>query len=95
MEGDETEEETALREISEEIGLKAILIPVFRESVTYRIADFINREVVLFLCETHSEPVIRESEIAEYKWVDAQDAKKLLYPEYSKIFDLAERTILS
>jgi 8-oxo-dGTP pyrophosphatase MutT (NUDIX family) len=90
MEVGETEEETAIREIFEEIGLTASLISGFRESVKYRIADFINREVILFLCQTNSEPAIRESEIAEYRWVNAERAKTLLYPEYCLMIDKLE-----
>ena len=94
MEAGETEKETALREVLEEIGLNTRLIPGFRKTVTYRIG-LINREVILFLGETNSEPVIRESEIAEHRWVNAEDAKELLYSEYGPIIDKAERTILS
>ncbi len=89
MEYGETEMQTAFREISEETGLAAILIPGFREAVKYRI-DFINREVVLFLGETNSMSVILESEISEHKWVNAEKAKELLYPEYGRIIDKTE-----
>ena len=89
MEAFETEMQTARREICEETGLTAILIPGFREAVKYRI-DCINREVVLFLGETNSMSVILESEISEHKWVNAEKAKELLYPEYGRIIDKTE-----
>jgi len=93
MEYGGTEKQTALREISEETGLNAIFTPGFREEVTYRIADFINKAVVLFLTETNSMPVILESEIAEHRWVNAEKAKALLYPEYGLIIDKVEEIL--
>ncbi|MDD4493095.1 MAG: hypothetical protein PHV32_01890 [Eubacteriales bacterium] len=76
--------------MSEETGLNVIFIPGFYEEVTYRIDDFINRDVVLFLAETNSESIIRENEIAEHRWLSAEKAKALLYPEYSLIIDKVE-----
>jgi GrpB-like predicted nucleotidyltransferase (UPF0157 family)/8-oxo-dGTP pyrophosphatase MutT (NUDIX family)/inorganic pyrophosphatase len=93
MESGETEKQTAQRELFEEIGLKAGLIPGFRESVRYSISDIKSKEVVLFLAEATGEPVIRESEIAEYRWVDAEQAKCLLYPEYRPMIDKVDELL--
>lgn len=89
MEMNETEEETALREISEEVGITATLIPDFRQAVKYR-TGLINREVVLFLAKATGKPVIREKEILEFRWVSAAKAKTLLYPEYGLLLDKVE-----
>ncbi|MEG2645856.1 MAG: NUDIX domain-containing protein [Clostridia bacterium] len=87
MEIGETEEQTALREVFEETGLKATLSPKFREEVFYQIDNFINRKIVLFLSEVADEPIIRENEIQEYRWIEANEAKCLLYPEYARLID--------
>lgn len=89
MEAGETEQQTALREVREEAGLTASLLPGFREEVRYK-TENINREVVLFLAEANGEVVIRKSEIADYRWVNAENARKLLYPEYGPVMDRIE-----
>lgn len=48
VEKDETEEETALREVEEETGLKARIIPGFRESLNYLVKGHIPKEVIYF-----------------------------------------------
>lgn len=90
----ETEIQTAFREVFEEIGLTAHFLPGFRATVQYNVAANKCKEVVLFLAEANSEPFIRESEIIEYRWVNAQEAKKMLYPEYAPILDKAEAFLL-
>ncbi len=49
VEGDETEEQTAHREILEETSLTATLIPGFRQSITYSPKPDVMKEVVFFL----------------------------------------------
>ena len=90
MEAGETEEQTALREVLEEVGIKAILLPGFREDVTYSISDSLEKTVVLFLSSVTSDPIIRENEIVESQWLDGDQAKTLLYSEYYDIFDKVE-----
>lgn len=87
MEIGETEEQTARREVLEETGLKAVLLPDFRKEVFYQLDNLINRKIVLFLSEVFGEPAIPENEIKEYRWVAANEAKLLLYPEYAKLID--------
>ncbi len=90
MEMGETEAQTAFREVYEEIGLNANFLPGFRAAARYSVAGNKQKEVVLFITEANGEPIIRESEILAYRWADAQEAKKLLYPEYALIIDKAE-----
>lgn len=94
MDNGETEEQTAMREVLEETGLKATLSPNFREEVFYQIDNFINRKIVLFLSEVSREPIIRENEIQLYRWVNSAQAKALLYKQYNKTIGEAERVIL-
>ena len=49
VEADETEIETALREIAEETGIRATLLPEFRHSYTYSPNHFSKKEGVYFL----------------------------------------------
>ncbi len=52
MEKSETEEETALREIQEEVALVPVLIPGFRESTEHTLPGTqIQKQVVFFLGE--------------------------------------------
>ena len=90
MEAGETEQQTALREVREEAGLAVSLIPGFREEVRYK-TENINREVVLFLSKATGEVAIRKGENADYRWVDAENARKLLYPEYGEVIDRIEK----
>ena len=51
IEENETEQETALREIKEETGVDAKIIPGFRETVNYRLPNGNVKEVVFFIAE--------------------------------------------
>ena len=56
VEDDETEQETALREIKEETGIDAKIVPGFRETVNYRLPNGNVKEVVLFIAEYNAQP---------------------------------------
>ena len=67
MEPGETEEQTALREICEETGLRVRLLPGFRAVTEYDLPDLpgTRKRVVFFLAEYgEQEPVAQESELA-------------------------------
>ena len=67
MEPGETEEQTALREICEETGLRVRLLPGFRVVTEYDLPDLpgTRKRVVFFLAEYgEQEPVAQESELA-------------------------------
>ncbi|WP_346940109.1 NUDIX domain-containing protein [uncultured Clostridium sp.] len=79
MEYSETEEETALREVFEECGLKVNLIDRFRATDKYIIDNFIEKEVVLFLGEAdNSLTKIQVEEIEDYRWSNYEEAQSLL-----------------
>jgi len=90
MEMGETERETAMREIGEEIGTQLGLVPDFRTSVIYQLPGGVSKEVVLFLAEAENEPKPRAGEILEYRWVKADTARGLLYENYDKVLDEVE-----
>lgn len=79
MEGDETEAETARREIREETGLIVSLDTGFRTSTHYSPSPGIMKEVVYFLAipEGGKEKVQKE-ELQEEKWVSLEEAYGVL-----------------
>ena len=69
MEPGETEQETALREIYEEVGLRVRLLPGFRSVTEYRLPSppDTSKQVVFFLAEYENQQVrIQESELAGF-----------------------------
>ena len=68
VEGNETELETAQREIMEETGIDVILDPTFRETVSYSPKKDTNKVVVYFLAKAKNfDYVPQEEEIAEIR----------------------------
>ena len=88
-EGDsfKTEEQTALRELREETGLHAALVPGKRAVSEYEMQHIGRRkQVVLFLGEAEGRIILQESEALDYKWVKASVLKEYLHQDtYSKI----------
>lgn len=81
MEFGENEEQTALRELWEETGLNANLIPNSRIVYEYDIFPSSRKQVVLFLGETDGNVTIQATEIAQYKWVRSNELCTYLHPE--------------
>ena len=85
VEGDETELETARREIKEETGLDVILDQTFRETVSYSPRRDTQKVVVYFLALARNyDYVPQEEEIAEIRWVDIGRASHMLTYENDK-----------
>lgn len=79
VEKGESEEDTAKREVLEEVGLKITLIDGFRAKTEYFISENIKKEVVFFLSEVSDQQVkIQLEEIMEYRWADFEETTKLL-----------------
>ncbi|MBI2151521.1 NUDIX domain-containing protein [Candidatus Woesearchaeota archaeon] len=80
VEKGETEEETARREIMEEVGLKVRFIAGFRGTIFYITpVTKINRTVIFFLCEALSSKVkYIFDEVEEHIWLDYDSALKRL-----------------
>lgn len=71
MEGKETEQETALREIKEETGLKVEFIKGFRKTSEYSPKPGVIKEVVYFLARpVGGKEKIQKSELKDMAWVD-------------------------
>lgn len=90
MDAGESEQETALREIKEETGLSAALLPDFRATVEYHISPLVRKQVVLFLGQVAGEPTVEEREIETYRWVSFDDARTLLLKKYHPLLAQAE-----
>jgi tRNA nucleotidyltransferase (CCA-adding enzyme) len=88
MEGDETEEETALREVYEEVGLKAKIVEGFRETLDYQVNKNIMKEAVFFLMRSDEKKVkLDKNEVLEYAWLGYKDAwKKITFEEEKEAF---------
>lgn len=91
----ETEKETAVREIKEETSLEVEIKDGFREVSDYCPFGKIRKHVVFFLAQAFTNNVrIQEEEIAEYVWVDLQQARKLCsYDNDLRIINKAETAI--
>lgn len=78
IENGEKEEETALREIMEETGLKVEIIPGFRRISSYRPFGKIRKTAVFFLARADKSVVsMQPSEIDYYLWVSIDEALKM------------------
>lgn len=95
VEGNETEHETARREILEETGIEVSFVTGFRETVTYSPKQNVLKDVVYFLAEgvTH-EIIIQEEEISEVKWININDADKYLTYSNDKGLIFSAKTAL-
>lgn len=95
VEDNETEVETALREIKEETNLDVIIDTRFREITTYSPKPGVIKDVIYFLAFAKTLDVkVQEEEVANYEWIDINDAIKLItFEEDRKIFRKAIRFI--
>lgn len=97
VEGEESEEETALREIKEETGIDVIIDPTFREIVTYSPRKDTSKVVVYFIAKAKNfEFTAQEEEISQIRWVDVGHANTILTYENDKsIVNKAKSAIVS
>jgi len=88
VEGDETEKQTALREIAEETGLNVNIADGFRYVDTHffnRKGERIRKRIVYFLAEYSDQtPTAQESEVKEVQLLDYKSAMDLFQFESSR-----------
>ena len=87
MENGESEEQTALREIYEEVDLKVNILSGFRRVVEYPLPDKENvMKQVVYFCAEYSDQDIKalESELTTAVLVPYEEAMKLLSHENAK-----------
>lgn len=75
VEENETEKETALREVKEETNVDTKIIDGFREVITYSPKENVMKDVVFFIgtCNNY-ELKVQESEVSEAIFVDIEKA---------------------
>lgn len=79
VEGNETEEETAFREVKEETGLEVELLPDFREVLNYNPKPDIYKTVVYFMARpVGGNESCQEAELKDMLWIPLIDAISLL-----------------
>ncbi len=95
IELNETEEETAVREIKEETNLDVKIIDGFREVSDYCPFGNIKKRVVFFLAQAFTDDVVDQAEeIDSHMWVDIQQARKnCTYDNDLRVIDKAELLI--
>ena len=85
VEGNETEVETAIREIKEETAIDVMIVPTFRETVSYYPKRDTQKTVVYFIGKAKNYDYIpQEEEISEIRWVDIGYASNILTYENDK-----------
>lgn len=75
VESDETEVETALREIKEETNLDVIIDTRFREITTYSPCPGVLKDVIFFIAMAKTnDVVVQEAEVESAMWVELNEA---------------------
>ena len=79
MEEGETEVETALREVKEEVNLKPIIYEDYRYTINYTVKDNVPKEVVFFLADVDQDTVTKQDiEIEMTGWFTEKEAEKMM-----------------
>lgn len=97
MEGQETELETAAREIREETGLHVTPDSSFRHSVSYLPHPDVMKEVVYFIAFTDPEQPVRaqQEEVSDCRWCSFDEAAGMLTFDKDKQVLAAARAFLA
>ena len=97
VENDETEIETALREIKEETSLDAEIETGFREIVSYNVNKNVIKEVVYFIARTKLDSDklnFQKEELLDAKWLDYKTAYEMItFDNNRKIIEKAKAYI--
>lgn len=92
VEENETEVETAIREVKEETNIDVIVNEKYRYTMSYSPEDGIEKEVVYFIASKKSDDLKnQESEVQAAEWVDLNEAVDRITFDNSK--DLMRRVI--
>lgn len=85
VEENETEEETAIREVFEETGINAKIIDNFREIITYKPKENSVKDVVFFIGEAETDNIKPQlEEVSETDFIEVNEALKLISHEDEK-----------
>ena len=88
MEDGETEIETALREVKEEVGLDVEIDKDRRYTLNYVIRDEIDKTTVLYIAKAKNEEIImQENEIENIRWCSFEEAlNTLTFDNWKEMF---------
>lgn len=85
VENNESEEQTARREIYEEVWLEVVFLPEFRETFSYiDHTKNVHKTVVFFLCEAIPWVLTISDELQDCAWLDYDHAIKQLIHNNAK-----------
>jgi len=85
IEENETEEETAIREVYEETNLQVEIFSDFYKKVTYSPRENVMKDVIFFLARPKSiDTKPQEAEISKVEWVSFDEALNILTYEDTK-----------
>lgn len=89
IENSETEEETAIRETKEETNVNSVIIPGFREVITYSPKENVMKDVVFFLANPKTDSLIpQEIEVSDVRWVEESEVMNIItYKDEKEIFE--------
>jgi bis(5'-nucleosidyl)-tetraphosphatase len=95
LEAGESNLEAAIRELKEETGLMAQIIPGFEQSIEYMFKDtsnqLIEKHVTFFLGKVTQEKVILSDEHLYYKWLPLEDAiKQISFSNAKQMLKMAD-----
>ena len=92
IENNETEIETAKREVKEEVGLDVEIDKEKRYEINYITDKGIDKTTVLYIAKPKSEKVVmQESEVEEVQWCDYETALKII--SFDNLKDLFRKAI--
>ena len=96
VEGNETEAETAVREIREETNLRVRLDTAFRRETRYSPYEGIEKQVVFFTAEALSSDMKnQESEVSSLEWLPSEEAAlAMTYDSDREVLSQAETYLL-
>ncbi len=92
VEENENEEDTALREIKEEVGLDVIIDSGFRTLETYSPKDGFIKDVVYFVAYSKSmDTTMQAKEVRDIKWIKIKEATDLIeFQDMQEIMIMAD-----
>jgi 8-oxo-dGTP pyrophosphatase MutT (NUDIX family) len=86
VERDETERQTAMREVKEETGVSIQILDGYRQQVNYSPKPGVSKDVVYFLGYAADSRTVRQvEEVSELRWVDFNRAGDFLTYDNDKI----------
>lgn len=93
-ENDETDRETAIREVLEETGLKVRLIDGFKEKSKYSPVPGVEKVVTFFLGFSMGRVSIQEEEVMEYEYLPFDEAReRITFNESREVIKAAKQFI--